>query len=128
MPATEALARCWNRLDPGLLEPWLAEGVRYGSADTELLLEGKVAVLDHLARKAELIEQVGEDARLVAELGTTEAGGEPRRPCVIASQGDRGPTALFIVWVDDLGRITRIEVSTSDPAPAAALGSGVVPT
>ncbi len=122
--ATEALARCWNRLDPQLLAPWLAECVRYTSSDTDLHLEGRAAVLDHLERKAALIEQVGDAARLHAELGLV---GSPQQPCVIASQGDRGPSALFLVWVDGEGLISRVEVTTRDPDPRSALPSGVRP-
>jgi len=126
-PALEALARCWNRLDPELLGPWLAEGVRYESAATDLYLSGRQAVIDHLRRKVLRIEQVGEAARIRAELGWVPTAGRGRRPCVISSQGDVERAAVFLVTVAADGKIERIEVCTADPDPRLAEGSGVVP-
>ncbi len=124
--ATVALATCWNRLDPGVLAPWLRPDVRYRSHDTELDLQGRVEVLDYLARKVELIEKVGETARVRAELGQVVTAAGPR-PCVISGQGEVERAALFLVTVDGEGLVERIEVCTSDPDPLDAEGSGEFP-
>jgi hypothetical protein len=126
-PALEALARCWNRLDPELLDPWLAEGVRYESAATDLYLSGRQAVMDHVRRKVLRIEEAGEAARIRAELGWVPAAGRGRRPCVISSQGDVEQAAVFLVTLAADGTIERIEVCIGDPDPRLAEGSGVVP-
>jgi len=126
-PALEALARCWNRLDPELLDPWLAEGVRYESAATDLYLSGRQAVIDHLRRKVLRIEEAGEAARIRAELGWVPAAGGGRRPCVISSQGDVERAAVFLVTLAADGKIERIEICTADLEPRLADGSGVVP-
>ena len=126
-PAVEALARSWNRLDPELLAPWLAEQVRYESLATDLCLFGRQAVLEYLRRKVARIEEAGEAARIRAELGWVRTTGGGRRACVISSQGDVERAALFLVSVAEDGRIERIEVSTSDPDPRLADGSGIVP-
>ena len=125
--ASEALARAWNRLDPGVLLPWLSDQVRYDSLDTELALEGKGQVLSYLGRKVELIQEVGDSARIRAELGYVATAGNSRRPCVISSQGDLDRAALFLVTMTGDGLIGRIEVCTSDPDPRCAVGTGVVP-
>lgn len=126
-PALEALARCWNRLDPELLAPWLADGVCYESAATELYLVGREAVLEHLRRKVARIEEAGEAARMRAELGWLRSGAGRGRSCVIASQGEIGRSALFLVALTADGRIERVEVVTRDPDPWSAESSGLVP-
>jgi len=126
-PAMEALARCWNRLDAELLDPWLAEGVRYEAPATELYLCGRRAVMDYLQRKVCRIEEAGEEARIRAELGWVPAAGRGRRPCVISSQGDVERAAVFLVTLAVDGKLERIEVCTADPDPRLAEGSGVVP-
>lgn len=126
-PALEALARAWNRLDPDLLAPWLMDRVRYVSIDTELSLQGSVQVLEYMRRKAARIEEVGEPARIRAELGWIPTlSGDPR-PCVISGQGSVDRAALFMVTLTDSGLIERIEVSTTDPDPAFAEGTGILP-
>lgn len=126
-PALEALARSWNRLDPELLAPWLADDVRYESPAAELFLFGRQAVLEYLRRKVARIEEAGEAARIRAELGWIRTAGGGRRGCVISSQGEVERAALFLVGVAGDGRIERIEVCTSDPDPGLADGSGIVP-
>jgi len=126
-PALEALARSWNRLDPELLAPWLAEQVRYESLATDLCLFGREVVLEYLRRKVARIEEAGEAARIRAELGWVREAGGRRRACVISSQGELARAALFLVSVGKDGRIERIEVCTSDPDPRLADGSGIVP-
>jgi len=126
--ALDALARSWNRLDPGILDPMLAPEVRYESFDTDLLLEGKATVLDHLTRKVELIEMVGEDARLRVQLGWVPGHGGDRRPCLVSSQGDVKPAALFFVSLGSDGLIHRIVLSTHDPEPCSAEASGIFPS
>jgi hypothetical protein len=126
--ATEALARAWNRLDPGVLVPWLSDRVRYESIDTELAIEGVGQVLSYLDRKVGLIQQAGAEARIRAELGYVVTAADPERPCVISSQGDLERAALFLVTVDREGLIERIEVCISDPDPTNAVGTGVVPS
>ncbi len=125
--ALEALARTWNRLDPGILEPWLAEGIRYESLDTDLLLEGKTTVLDHLTRKVDLIEMVGPEARMRIQIGWVPGHGGQRKPCLISAQGDVDRSALFFVSVGPDGLIDRIVLSTSDPDPRSAEASGIFP-
>jgi hypothetical protein len=125
--ATAALARAWNRLDPDEVAPWLAEGVRYGSVDTDLVLEGRGEVLEHLRGKMGRIGEVGEAARIRAEIGHLPAAGGRTRPCVISTQGDRGVPVLFMVWLDDENRIARVELVTTDPDPRSAVGSGLIP-
>jgi len=125
--ATEALARAWNRLDPELVAPWLAKRVRYTSVDTELVLEGRDEVLEHLRVKMERIQEVGESARIRAELGRLPTGGGQARPCVISTQGDRGVPVLFLIHVGPDGHITEIELVTTDPDPRHAIASGEVP-
>ncbi len=125
--ALEALARTWNRLDPGILDPLVAPDVRYESFDTDLLLEGKTAVLDHVARKVELIEMVGEDARMRVQLGSVPGPGGTSRPCLISSQGDVEHAALFFVTVEPDGLINRIVLSTLDPDPRTAETTGIFP-
>lgn len=126
-PALEALARAWNRLDPDLLAPWLADRVRYVSSDTELSLQGSVQVLEYMRRKTARIEEAGEVARIRAELGWIPSLTGGRRPCVISSQGDVDRAALFLVTVTEDGLIERIEVSTTDPDPTLAEGAGILP-
>jgi len=126
-PALEALARCWNRLDPEFLGPWLAEGVCYESAATDLYLCGRQAVMDYLRRKVLRIEEAGEAARIRAELGWVATTSRGRRPCVISSQGDVERAAVFLVTLAADGKVERIEVCTADPDPRLAEGSGVVP-
>jgi hypothetical protein len=126
--ATEALARAWNRLDPGLLAPWLREDVRYDSPETELSLQGRTQVMSHLARKVELIEKVGDTARVRAQLGHVATAGDPFRPCVISGQGELERAALFLVTVDSNGLIESVRVVTSDPDPSLAVGSGEFPS
>ncbi len=126
-PALEALARSWNRLDPELLLPWLAEGVCYESLSTELCLCGRGAVLDHLRRKVRRIEEAGEAARIRAELGWVRTVTGGRRPCVISSQGEVERAAVFLVTLAADRRIERIEICTSDPDPRLADGSGIFP-
>jgi hypothetical protein len=128
MAATEALARAWNRLDPGVVVPLLSEGVRYESIDTELVIEGRSQVASYLERKAELIALVGEEAAVRAEIGFVATPGDPRRPCVISHQGGGGAVALFLLSVDASGLIGRIEVCTVDPDPGGATGTGSFPT
>jgi hypothetical protein len=125
--AVEALAVAWNRLDPGVLAPRLADSVRYLSFETELLLEGKGHVLSYLERKMSLIEQAGDRARIRAEVGTIRTPGDPRRPCVISRQGSSAAAALFLVDVDEGGSIVRVQVVTSDPDPSSAQSSGRAP-
>ena len=125
--ALEALARTWNRLDPGILEPLLAPDVRYESFDTDLLLEGKSTVLDHVTRKAELIELVGEDGRLRVQLGSVPGHGGGRRQCLISSQGDVERAALFFISLGSDGLIHRIVLSTLDPDPRTAEATGFFP-
>jgi hypothetical protein len=125
--AVTALARAWNRLDPDVVAPWLDDDVRYDSLETELSLQGRTAVLEHLRRKAARIDEAGELARIRTQLGwVASLGGEPR-PCLIADQGGVERTALFLVTVTEEGLIARIEVCTRDPDPALAVGSGIVP-
>ena len=126
--ALDALARSWNRLDPGILEPLLAPEVRYESFDTDLLLEGKATVLDHLTRKVELIEMVGEDARMRVQLGWVPGHGGDRRPCLVSSQGDVTRAALFFVSLGSDGLIHRVVLSTHDPEPCSAEASGIFPS
>jgi hypothetical protein len=126
-PALEALARSWNRLDPELLAPWLAESVRYESPATDFYLSGRQAVMDYLHRKVQRIEEAGGDARIRAELGWVATARSGRRECVISSQGEVERAALFLVALAADRRIERIEVSTCDPDPRLAEGSGVVP-
>jgi len=126
-PALEALARSWNRLDPELLAPWLAEDVCYESLETELCLAGRRAALDHLRRKVRRIEEAGEAARIRAQLGWVRTVGGDRRACVISSQGDVERAAVFLVELAADGQIERIEVCTSDPDPRLADGSGIFP-
>jgi hypothetical protein len=126
-PALEALARSWNQLDPELLAPWLADDARYEVPAAELFLFGREVVLDYLRRKVTRIEEVGEAARIRAELGWVRGAGGGRRACVISSQGELARAALFLVSVEQDGRIERIEVCTSDPDPRLADGSGIVP-
>jgi len=126
-PALEALARSWNRLDPSVVAPWLADEVRYESIETELCLTGRRAVLDHLERKAGRIEEAGEAARIRAELGWVRTAAGGRRECVISSQGEVERAALFLVTLAADGRIDRIEICTEDPDPRRAEGSGEVP-
>jgi hypothetical protein len=125
--ATAALARAWNRLDPDVIAPWLADGVRYASADTDLVLEGREEVLEHLRGKMERIGEIGEAARIRAEIGHLPAAGGWARPCVISTQGDRGVSVLFLVWLDDEDRVARVELVTTDPDPRSAVGSGLIP-
>ena len=125
--ALEALARTWNRLDPGILDPLLAPEVQYESFDTDLLLEGKATVLDHLTRKVELIEMVGEDAQMRVQLGWVPGHGGGRRPCLVSSQGDVKNAALFFVSLGSDGLIHRIVLSTRDPEPRSAEASGIFP-
>jgi hypothetical protein len=125
--ATEAVARAWNRLDPSLLAPWLADDVRYRSLDTELELEGKATVLAYLERKMASIERVGESARIRAALGSLPDAAGRLRPCVISSQGDVDRAALFLVGINRSGLIDRVDVCTVDPDPRQAVASGVVP-
>ncbi len=127
LAATRALARAWNRLDPGEVAPFLREDVRYESFDTELELLGKRQVLSYLERKTELIAAAGESARVHAEMGRLPGPADPERPCVISRQGGRRRAALFVLSVDDAGLISRVQVVTSDPDPAEAVGSGIYP-
>jgi hypothetical protein len=126
-PALEALARSWNRLDPELLAPWLADDARYEAPAAELFMFGREVVLEYLRRKVGRIEEAGEAARIRAELGWVREAGGRRRACVISSQGELARAALFLVSVGKDGRIERIEVCTSDPDPRLAHGSGIVP-
>ena len=126
-PAVVALAQAWNRLDPDLLAPWLADNVRYDSAATDLSLEGRQSVLDHIRRKVARIEEVGEEARIRAQLGWVHGAGGRRRSCVISSQGSAGRSALFIPSLTSSGLIERIEICTGDPDPAAAEPTEVFP-
>jgi hypothetical protein len=126
--ATEALARAWNRLDPGVIVPLLSDGVRYESMDTELLVEGRTQVASYLANKVEQISLVGDGATMHAEIGFVATPSDPRRPCVISHQGGGGASALFLVSVDASGMIHRIEVCTIDPDPKCATGTGSFPT
>ncbi len=125
--ATRVLARAWNRSDPDILAPWLADRVRYSSTDTELVLEGRGEVLEHLRVKMERIEEVGASARVRAELGHLPVAGGPPRPCVISTQGNRGVPVLFLVWLDDQDRVDRVELATTDPDPRSAIPTGEVP-
>lgn len=126
-PAVVALARAWNRLDPDLLMPWLAENVRYDSAATDFSLQGRRSVLDHFRRKVARIEEAGEEARIRAQLGWVCRVGGRRRACVISSQGGADRSALFIPSLTSAGLIERIEICTSDPDPAAAEATEVFP-
>jgi hypothetical protein len=126
-PALVALARSWNRLDPELLAPWLADDARYEAPSAELFLFGREAVLEYLRRKMARIDEAGEAARLRAELGWVRGSGGRRRACVISSQGELVRAALFLVSMGKDGRIERIEVCTDDPDPRLADGSGTVP-
>jgi len=121
-----ALALAWNRLDPDVIEPFLSENVRYESLDTELRLEGKPVVLEYLRHKVELIETVGDHAKIKAQLGWVPVRGG-RRPCVISSQGGTGPAALFFVSLDNGGSVDRILLCTTDPDPRTAEIGGVTP-
>lgn len=125
--AVVALALAWNRLDPDVVAPWLDETVCYDSRDTDLSLRGRGPVLEYLRRKSARIEEAGEVARIRAELGWLRGPSGELRPCVISSQGAVERAALFLVTVGDSGLIERIEVSTADPDPATAEGSGIVP-
>lgn len=125
--ATEALARAWNRLDPGIVVPLLSDRVRYESTDTELVMEGRSQVASYLAHKAELISLVGDEAAIRAEIGYVETPSEPRRPCIISYQGGEEASALFLVSMDNEGMIGRIEVCTIDPDPKSAIGTGSFP-
>ena len=124
--ATEALARAWNRLDPGVVAPFLSEDVSYESVETELHLVGKRQVMANLERKAELITAAGEGAEVWAEVGSLPAPADQRYPCVISRQGGGGRTALFLLRFTTDGLIERVEVVTSDPD--AAVGSGDFPS
>ncbi len=126
--ATIVLALAWNRLDPGLLEPWLADDVLYESPDTELLLDGRTQVMSYLVGKMELLAELGEDARVRAQIGTVALPGDPRHPCVISGQGDLERAALFIVRLGGDGRISTITVTTADPDPGSAEASGEFPS
>jgi hypothetical protein len=92
-----------------------------------MILEGKAEVLDYLRRKVDLIEVVGEGARIRAQTGFVTTVAERKRPCVISSQGEVEPAALFMVTLGRDGLVHRVEVCTEDPDPRTAEGTDSFP-
>lgn len=125
--ALAALARTWNRLDPSELDSWLGDDACYESVETELTVAGPAQVMAYIERKVELIELVGDDAAIRAQLATMVTAAGVERPCVVTSQGGVERAALFLVDLDAAGLIGRIRVSVEDPDPAAAKATGWFP-
>ncbi|WP_119157538.1 DUF3293 domain-containing protein [Caldimonas tepidiphila] len=102
----------WSTLNPDLLAEALHPDVCYESQWVFSPLEGREAVLAHLAGKMRTLERLGADdpsVRLQVQLGTTTSGGPPQ-PCAITWQGASAEPQMIVLFRLHERQIDRIDI------------------
>lgn len=125
--AATAFAQAWNRLDPSVFIPLLADDVHYASQRVLEELETKEAVANHLiARMQRIATSVPSNSnfKVFASLGKTTTG-SPDRNCVIIAQGDTENIVTAILIKVENSKIKRIDLCV--PELLGVVCSGTYP-
>jgi hypothetical protein len=125
--AAKALAQAWNRLDPSVVIPLLANDVHYASQRVLEELETKEAVAQHLIDRMQRITTSASSnpsVKVFASLGKTTVG-SPGRDCVVIAQGVKSNIATVILFKVENDKIKRIDLCVPDLLQA--ISSGVYP-
>jgi len=126
------LAAAFNRLDVGILEPFLADEGSYESQSVLDGLRGKTAVVRYLGEKFAALHAAGAGHLVSAELAA-DPGGKPTVLLRQRSSGYGRPglgsiAGFFRVFpAADSARLGRLVLATSVPPPELCRGAGLFP-
>jgi hypothetical protein len=116
-------AQMMNNLDPEIIEPYLADDVKYSSQTVFAEMKSKQEYMAYLRQKLPVIKASGQI--VYAEMGTVKRG-MPNEPCVVLAQGsqsNRIATILIETRDDKISRLTMCVI----PHPSDCLHSGEYP-
>lgn len=120
--ALRAYATMMNTLDASHLELLLADDFHYASQWVLAEIESRVAYLEYIAPKLEVIRKSG--TRTWAEIGWLD--NEYPGPCVVMAQGDKeNLIAVVLAEVKD-GKVKRFDFCGA-PSPHSARRTGDYP-
>ncbi len=125
--AAKALAQAWNRLDPSVVIPLLANDVHYASQRVLEELETKEAVAQHLIDRMQRITTSASSnpsVKVFASLGKTTVGSSGR-DCVVIAQGLKSNIATVILFKVENDKIKRIDLCL--PELLGGVCSGIYP-
>lgn len=129
-------AKAWNRLDPEIIFPFLADDVVYESQNVLTPMIGKQNFTEYLCGKMQTISAAGDEGKVYAEIGfcgsqkgsSIQLFGAEGKPVVIMAQGVKDvPLALIFLKINENKLIQRIDVCSAVPSPASALRTGEYP-
>jgi len=129
-------ARCWNNFDVEPIVPYLADDLVYESQLVFNPLVGKTTVVDYLKEKWSTTKASGPEWRVFAEIGYCGSqygrrvqvySASPGRPCILATQGQKGVPQLLILLEVKNGIIRRIDLCAVAPHPSSATRTGEYP-
>jgi hypothetical protein len=112
-----------NTLDPGLIEPILADDFAYESQMLLSALESKEEFLDYIQPKLETIRNSG--TTVFAEMGTVFAYGK-HQPCVVLAQNEKTNLVGLVLARVNGNKLTRLDLCIVPP-PHSAERSGDYP-
>lgn len=131
-----AYAEAWNKLDPEIIFPLLADDVIYESQNVFKPLNGKSEVEDYLRGKMQTLADAGDQNKVYAEIGycgsqkesSVQLLGVEGKPVVVMAQGKKDlPVALVLLTINERDQIQRIDVCSVVPSPGDALRTGEYP-
>jgi hypothetical protein len=121
--ALRVYAKMLNTLDPGLIEPILADDFAYESQMLLSALESKEEFLDYIQPKLETIRNSG--TTVFAEMGTVFAYGK-HQPCVVLAQNEKTNLVGLVLARVNGNKLTRLDLCIVPP-PHSAERSGDYP-
>jgi SnoaL-like polyketide cyclase. len=128
-------AKAWNRLDPKILEPYLADDVVYDSQMVLDSLVGKEVVYEFIKGKMQTIKKNRHVSDVFAEVGycSNQNGYNviafsawENRPCVVLAQGHSENLVGIALLDTEDGKIKRIGLCIVPP-PWSATRTGEYP-
>lgn len=111
-----------NTGDVGMMEPLLADDLRYASQWVFAEIESKAEYLEYIRPKLEAVKASGR--RAWAEIGHLDS--EIPGPCVLLAQGERDNLVALVLAKVEAGQIKRLDLCGA-PSPHSARRSREYP-
>lgn len=120
--AARVCAAMWNTLAPSVLEPFLAEDVRYESQSVMEPMIGKTVLMRYLRGKMDTLRRGLPNTRIFAEMGLYQG-----HPCLVTAQGRKEDLQGVILFKVADGKITGIDLCSVVPRPEDVERFGIYP-